>query len=282
MRVFILFFLFLAACDSNFSPGDIEPEATRGIPAWVAPNFYIPANSARRPLFTRKSKEVIFRVQQGDCSTAIKEGASRSDCTTKTTRSVIKTGESWTTPQRYILSFEFWVDPTLAYRGYANPRASKTDGYSSQLAIARWQGEDQPNNQLFDLKLDAKRGVTFMGKTCVPPSGFGSWHRFYMRIRWADDDTGFIEVRCDQSLYSGVPVFAKSNFPTTQALDCFRENNCDPKRRINPKNFSMQLGILFDGSAGRMPRIGAQGLTVKMRRIVERRLAVIFGRVEDI
>ncbi len=284
----LLAILLAAGCQAPAPTGPAAPAATRGVPDWMPPNFVIDRRSATAPVF--QEPEVVFTVRQGDCSSAT-DHRGTSDCATRTTRSVISTGKvweqgvDWQLGHQYLYSFEFWVDPNLGYRGYRTRDAALTKGSSSRLSIARWEGAERPNNQLFDLKVDATRGVTFLGRTCVPPSEFGRWHRFNMRIRWANDDTGFLEVRCDGSLHTGPPIYARSGFPTNQALHCFRGNNCDPGVVRDPRRFNMQLGIVFDGDIvnGRrvFPRIGPEGLTVKMRRIIVRRLYVIFGRVEN-
>ena len=141
------------------------------------------------------------------------------------------------------------------------------------LHRARWSGNRLPDNQLFDLKVDATRGVTFLGRTCVPPERFGQWHRFDMRVRWSRGNTGFLEVRCNGDLYSGTPIYARSNFATNRALHCIRANNCRPGVRKDPNGFEMQLGIIHEGASG----IGRDGVTVRMRRVVERQLLVVIG-----
>jgi len=289
MKRFLIMIFMLAGCQSATPPAPEIPVATRGVPGWVPPGFVIPQNSATAPVF--EDPEIIFTLRPGDCSSRA-GNRGPSDCATGAMRSVISTGSVWESErdwrlgQQFLFSFEFRIDPALAYPGYRTPEAVLTDGFSSGLSIARWEGEGGTRNQLFDLKVDATRGVTFLGRTCVPPSGFGGWHRFNMRIRWANDDTGFIEVRCDGSLHSGLPVYAASGIPTNQALHCFRGNNCEPGVSKDPRRFNMQLGILFEPQIvnGRAvsPRIPPDGVTVRMRRLVVRRLYVIFGRVRSL
>lgn len=272
--------IFNACQPTGLSEG--PPEVRQNRPGWLPATFSVDTRSATEPDF--REDEVIFTVKRGDCSNR-PDSSGPSDCARKTTRSTFSTGTTWRLDQKYLYSFEFWIDPSLTYRAYRNPQATKTGGVSSTLSIARWQGRDDLNNQLFDLKVDAMRGVTFMGRTCIRPSDFGGWHKFDMRIKWADDDTGFLEVRCNRRpIHEGLPIFAISDVPTNQALHCFRANNCDPERNNHPDRFEMELGIIHDaervGGRAVLPRIGPQGLTVKMRRIIERRLYVIFGRVD--
>ena len=285
MKRVLLACLLVAACQSsNTDERQQQSEATRAVPAWVAPNFVVPPRSATIPAFVEP--EVIYFLPPRTCSPA-SDSYGPSDCATGAARSVISTGkvweegDTWKLGQRFLYSFEFWIDPKLAYPGYRNPNANRTGGVSSRLSIARWEGADTPLNQLFDLKVDATRGVTFLGRTCVPPSEFGKWHRFNLRIKWTDDQTGFIEARCDGSLHTGLPIFAQSNIATNRALQCLRESNCDPSANHRPDRFNMELGIIVDGG-GQSQIVPNGGLTVKMRRVIVRRLYVIMGRVEDL
>ena len=283
MKRLLVALLLLAGCDGTHSPGEIPPEATRGIPTWVAPNFVISPRSATEPRFSKP--EIQFRLQRGNCSNW-SDGRAPSDCATRTSRSVIASqSDYWQLGGRYLLSFEYWVDPAVATRPYRARGATQTDGITSRMSIFRVTGEGNPNHQLFDLKVDAVRGVTFLGETCIPPSEFGKWHRFDLRMRWAADDTGFLEIRCHGNLYRGAPIFARSDFPTTRALHCFPANNCVPGDRRTPRQPQIELGIIYDGlgPGGRgFAPIPASGVTVRFRRLVERRLWVIFNRVEEL
>ncbi|NDW53669.1 hypothetical protein [Aliiroseovarius sp. PrR006] len=179
----------------------------------------------------------------------------------------------WQLGQRFLYSFEFRIDPSLRYRG-------GTRREDSQLVLARWENAEggQP---LFDLKFDARHGVTLMGRTCIMPEQFGDWHRFNLRLRWADDNTGFIEARCDGSLHVGAPIFAASEMPTNRPLACSLKESC-PANTPRPSRFNMQLGLIADPNlpprkAGFVP-LTSKGAKVEMRRILVRRLYVIFGR----
>ena len=281
MRRLVLL-LLLGACQAGTPTALPGPEATRADTGPLPPGFVVGDRSAVAP--TIEGDEIIFTVNQGDCSPwSDQRGAS--DCATRTTRSVISTGKDLSLGQQYLFGFDFWIDPGLTHPGYRNPKARLTNGFTSRLSIARWEGDRYPNNQLFDVKVDTTRGVTFLGRTCIPPSEFGKWHRLDTRVRWANDETGFLEVRCDsRPVYTGRPIYAASNVSTNQAPHCFAENHCDPGVFKDPGRFNLQLGIIFDQEVvnGRavFPRIPTAGLTVRMRRPIARRLYVVFGRVE--
>ncbi len=282
MRWLLAACLLFAGCQTATIPEPAAQKMQSAVPDWMPPNFIIDQASTTVPVFNEPT--VTFEINRTDCP--VRNCAGNKIQTTISTGKVWQEAVEWELDQRYLFSFEFWIEPEFDYQGYQNRDAKQTDQFSSHISIARWHGAGDLKNQLFDLKVDATRGVTFMGKVCIPPSEFGGWHRFNMRIRWANDDTGFLEVRCDGSLHEGLPIFAANNFPTNQALHCFKENNCEPGVEKSPRNFNMQLGLILDPVTTRAkqvsPRIPSQGLSVKMRRILVRRLYVIFGRVEEV
>ena len=222
-RVLAVFFPF-AACQVAPTSTRINLEATEGIPDWLAPKFTVGERSATSPVFEDQRSFL-----QSTRAIVPLMPIAREPVTANQNHAIGNLDGQGFSPWPPIPVFVRILDRSgPAYPGYRTPEAILTNGVSSRLSIARWQGSEAPMNQLFDLKVDATRGVTFLGRTCVPPSEFGRWHRFNMRIRWANDDTGFLEVRCDVSLHTGKPIFAQSEFPTNQALHCFRANNCEP------------------------------------------------------
>jgi hypothetical protein len=260
-RAFWAAFCFLlAACQIDTNNGG-NSGPTRGLPA----GFGVGSNSATQPVV--QGSEIIFKVNQGDCSSRnYGDGRGENDCANMNTKSEIATGGRWRLGETYKYEFDFWIDPTLTHRGHETSNAIYTNNFNSRLEIARWQGEGYVKNHLYDVEADTTRGVTFLGRTCVPPSQFGSWHRFEMRIRWANDETGYIEVKCD-----GRTVYADTKVATNQAPHCFLENHCEPGVFKDPDRFNMQLGILFDkevvNGQPMFPRIPPNGLTIKMRNI---------------
>lgn len=233
MKRLFLVFLFLLGCDSALSPGATPPEAERGIPEWVAPNFRL-GDPENPPRF----EKARIRFKPGQ---------------------TLRTGQGWATGQQYLISFMYRIDPALLRPG-------------SRFALARWRG---PAGELFRLDVDARSGVTFLGRSCVPRSDLGGWQRFDMRVKWADDATGFLEVRCHGDLFSGTPVFAASDVATTGGASCVQGGGCPNRAAVRQGDLSMELGLI--------PRTGAlpQGGVV-MQRIVERQIFVVFGRVSSL
>lgn len=247
----------------------LDPEAIALVPEWVEPNLFVPARSARLP--TYRWGEVIFHAKQGDC-THVVDPAGASDCATRRTRVVMaknrvfKQEFDFKLGQRYLISFDFHITPDQLPKG-------------TRFSMARFYGSRHPVNPLFDVQVDAKRGVTFHGTQCVSPEDMGGWHRFSIRMRLANDNTGFLEMRCDRPLRVGLPLLAKSEVNTARPFDCVLGRRC--RRGPVPHQFSVEMGIIADPVAGRFAPMPAEGLTVRMKRVIAKRLFVIIGRVED-
>lgn len=239
MRIcLVIVLLFAAACQ----PSNLSPSgAERGLP----PSFEIDQQGHAPEI---DGNIFAFHVDRG----------------TRPSRSVLLSGDAWQNGREYMLGFEFRLDPDLRYRG---------DG----LSIARWHASDV-GPPLFDLRLDSDQGVTFLGRTCQSPENFGTWQRVAMRIRWAADDTGYIDLRCGPGPIQSAPlVFARDGFPTNRGTRCLPETPCAPDITPNPQAYLWQLGVISD----RPSALPTDGVTVEIRRAVQRRLYVVFGRVES-
>jgi len=166
---------------------------------------------------------------------------------------VLTGGGIYRLEHQYLHSFEIFVPADFAARSGG-----------ARLVVARWQGADGPGRQLFDLDLDARRGLSFRGQVCVPPSGFGTWHRVFVRLRWAAGPDGFFELRCGAGEIHGAPLVAAISDTATART---------PRGEL-ARRFEVQLGLIHDGAgAGRL----ASETEILLRRIAERRLYVIFG-----
>lgn len=263
MRVWLLALacLAVAACDSEFSPGEVPSRAERGMPEWVAPSFRLSERTARAPGFDDGTGVVAFTIGPRDCSRARPDRAPP-DCATGTKRSTIVTGTQWEFGERFLLSFEFNLDGAL---GAGAPA----------FDIARWRAGDDSAAVPFALTADPRRGVTFLGRTCIPAEEMGGWHRFDMRVKWAGDATGYLEVRCHGSLYSGAPIYARSDFAVNRHPYCDRDGACGDGRGRVLNDLRMEMGVIRRGPL-------ARDLTVRIRRIVERQLTVVLNRVENL
>ena len=251
-----LFLLVLVGCGPS-----ILREGGTTIPDWVAKKFYVSDRSVSAPEFTA-NQEIVFSLKQNAC-TGTSDRTGPSDCATRTSRSVLKTGRDWQLENMNLVTFEVFVDPTFA-----------NSNSGSQFVIARFQAKDVTRYPLFDFKLDRRRGITFQGKTCAGPKTFGTWQRVFVRVRWDNSDQGFLEVRCGlENVHEAPVVFAQSGFATNRSLVL-------PKRNADPKELSFQLGLIAEGRNGAFQRLPNGKMEIKFRRLAERRLYVLFN-LED-
>lgn len=274
---FVIAFLFASCTDepppgvSSKTVGATGPAVARMAPEWMKWYFFVPQRSAPIPRFV--GEEIHFDVKRGQCSTH-KDAAGPSDCARRTTRSVVAKNKvfgpnlDFTVGHRYLITFEYWVDPNYRRNG-------------APVSIARFYGSLYPVNPIFDLKMDRQRGVTFLGLTCVPPQNLGGWHRFSVRMGLAADESGFLEVRCDGSQRIGSPILARSNVITTAAWACVLNPRCNPRRAPVPQTFSLEAGIIADRRGGGFAPIPPEGMRLKLRRITAKRLFVIIGLVDE-
>lgn len=50
------------------------------------------------------------------------------------------------------------------------------------------------------LKADTRNGVNFLARQCQKPGDFGKWARFSLKIRWANDESGWVTASCDNKV----------------------------------------------------------------------------------
>lgn len=224
--------LLLAACTGN-GIGPIYP-VQDALYDWVkAPEATDPL-SDRAPVIA--DPVVVFHLAPGD------------------RRSALRAGHDWRLGHNYLFGFDIRLD-RKSFSGQA-------------VTLSRLLRRGDPATEIAAVQLDA-RGVTILGRTCIPSSELGNWHRVEMRIRLADNDAGFLEVFCDRR-----PLWARSRIRTTQPPICRRRDGCDtevPK----PVRFEWQLGLIPEERIKR-------GVEVQMQRIHFRRLYVIPNRVDHL
>ena len=236
----------LVACQPETAPAAALSAAGPDRPAWLPEHYVISPRSGIEP--RRDGETLVFAVAPGRCSDQ-RDTTGPADCATGMRRSVLSGGSIYRNGHQYLHTFEVFVPADFAARAGRG-----------RFSVARWQGQGA-GQRLYDLELDAQRGVTFRGQSCVPPSGFGQWQRVYVRLGWAQDETGFIEVRCgDGAVQHARLVYVASEVATARAPS-----------GAAAERFEFQLGLIQDG--GRLPG----PVEIKLRRIAERRLYVIFG-----
>lgn len=192
---------------------------------WVTAPETIDMTSDQRPIFA--DPVVTFQLAPGD------------------RRSVLQTGQDWRLGHNYLVGFDLRLD-----------RKSLGNETVDLSRIYRTGGDTA--TEIVSVSLDTRRGVTIMGRTCIPASDLGEWHRVEMRIRLSNKDSGFLEVFCDRK-----PIWARTNMRTTFPPVCRRSEGCDavvPK----PARYQWQIGVMSDRRVARPVKVQMQRLHYRM------------------
>lgn len=215
---------------------------------------------------------VSFTIHRGVCtSRPYGDGRGESNCSNKNVQSYLGTGRSLEARrgQAWRYAFEFWIDPRTNHRGHHSPDAAPFTGQgvnNSRLEIARWQGQGNVRNHIYDIEVDRTRGVTFLGRRCAGPESFGRWQRFEMQVRWSNDATGAIVVRCN-----GKAIYGADGIATDQAPHCHIANHCEPGKVKHPARIYFQFGAFHDpvwpGGRREWAPIPEGGLTFRFRNV---------------
>lgn len=144
------------------------------------------------------------------------------------------------------------------------------DARDSALWVASWEGNNL-HNFIYHLKLNNRQGLTFLGKTCQAASAFGEWVAVSMKVRWSNDDKGWIQIRCDDHV-----LHAAEGVPTNQPPHCFSQSWCEPGKLKEPTRIITILGPVMAGNGYDWERYGhpdkfrpiqPDGIAVEMRNI---------------
>ncbi|RYD92333.1 MAG: hypothetical protein EOP50_12865, partial [Sphingobacteriales bacterium] len=220
-------------------------------------------------------EEITFHVDERGCSKVdYGDGRGESDCANGNVKSQIRKSSDAKLGQSLEYRFDVWVDPAFGYQGYFEGDAAtfRPNGWDSKLRIASWEGEFI-KNFVYILKLDAKNGATFFGKQCFPPADFGKWVPFSMKVRWANDDTGWVKVTCGDRV-----IYAEEGEATTRQIQCYYANECDPTdNNKKPTRINYLLGLAMNGFGKQwagtygadnlFTKLPVEGLTIKMRNV---------------
>lgn len=220
--------LVLAACSDT---GPIFPTPEH-LETWVTDPAAIDPGSDRPPQLA--DPVARFRLARGERLSAL------------------RAGRDWGTDQTYLFGFDI--------------RAERAALDARPVTVSRFLRRGDRPTPLVSVQVDARHGVTVMGRSCIPAAELGTWHRVETRIRLADNDSGFLEVFCDRR-----PVWAQSDFRTTLPPTCRLSEGCTtPVPR--PARFEWQLGLIA-------PQGAPRAIAVDMQRIIHHRLFVIPHRV---
>ena len=232
---------------------------------------------------TTNAGVTTFKIVDRQCSKKdYDDGRGETDCKNGNVKSLIQ-HKNEKLGQSIEYRFDVMIDPGMSFPGAFDPYSVgfMPEGWDSQLRIAIWDGYEKIHDYLYDLKLDAKHGITFLGKECQAPKDFGKWMAFSMKVHWANDSTGWIKVTCnDQVIYLNEAV------ATNQPPFCYRTGECDPGKRQDPKLIYLRLGLALNGyghdwkGAGfpsQFRDVQSGGITIKMRNVSVTDRAVLYS-----
>lgn len=220
---------------------------------------------------SRNGQELEFTIHDKQCSKrGYGDGRDENDCKGGNVTSYMIKAFHAKPGDTFDYHLEVNVGDNLEYRGFDNN--GRWDSRLRMFAFLR----DKPRNHIYEMKLNSKQGATFMGAKCFSPAQFGSWNAIDMRIKWAADATGKIEVKCNGSV-----VYEAVNVVTALSPDCIVTNHCDPAAQDLDGKIHFSFGLRMDGFGHEWRQYGQpsqftdiqpDGITATYRNVVVKRV----------
>lgn len=167
-------------------------------------------------------------------------------------QSTVQVSEDLRPYRTYLLGFDVRLDRASLGR--------------ENVTLSRLSRRGDPSVEVVSVQLDAARGVTVMGRTCIAPADLADWHRVELRIKFSDRDRGYLEVFCDRR-----PIWARTEIRTTFPVVCRRRDGCDA-RVPQPVSYDWRTGLISNEGV-------AHRVMVQMRRLHYRPLIIKPNRV---
>lgn len=224
-----------------------------------------------------------FHIDNHGCSEVkYGDGRGESDCYNGNVRSTLGGLPNDRLGQSVEYRFDIQVAPGFDYRGWENweSRNHLPDRWDSRLRIASWEGQ-YLHNFLYMLKLDSRRGIDFLGRTCAPADRITEWNSFSMKVRWAADERGWIKVTCNDEV-----IYLEEQVATNQAPHCYITNQCEEGVFKNPDRINFLLGPVLAGfghewkkynKPSQFTEIQPDGITIRMRNVAVTRGAELYA-----
>lgn len=222
-------FAFLAFSGCDDGEGPIFP-VENALYEWVTPELVDP-RSDRSPVFA--DPVISFRLAPGD------------------KRSILLIDREWRLGLRFLAGFDLRVAGDLPEK---------------PVTLSRFVRRGPVEIEISSFQLDAQRGVTFRGRTCIEPGRLREWNRVETRIFLTDQENGFLEVFCNRT-----PLWGVARTRTTFRPPCRASEGCG---QPGPRSatYQWQLGLLAPAPIRR-------GLQVDMQRIHQRILWYVPNRI---
>jgi hypothetical protein len=215
----------------------------------------------------------LFNILNEECSSVdYGDGRGENDCLNGNVRSNIGYERETHVGDALEYRFDIRVPTNLNYAGYHSEMAAGflPDAWDTYLSVASWEG-NLLHNFIYQLKLDTTKGLAFLGRTCQPADRFGEWVKFSMKVRWANDEKGWIKVACDDMV-----IYAAEGTATTENPHCYIRNQCEPGLEKEPNRIVYLLGPQMRGHGHDWKQIGeaspfvkfqSDGIAIEMRNI---------------
>ena len=270
----LLFKHFTLALVMAVAVSATQPAHADGNPKGFATHRF---NGSVQPV--TKDGITTFRILDKQCSSVdYGDGRGENDCRNGNVRSALVARGNAKIGSTVEYSMDIRIDPSFAYPGFYNDHSIGylRDASDSRLRIASWEGP-LVHNFLYMLKVDARHGVTFLGKQCQAPAQFGNWVSFSMRVNWTNNKSGWIDVKCN-----GEIVYSATNVATNQAPHCYITNQCEKGVAKNPKSFIFIVGPVMAGFGFEWKKYGKpspfteiqkDGIIVQMKNIKVKKIA---------
>lgn len=220
-----------------------------------------------------EGKVIRFSIHDRECSQHdYGDGRDEDDCRNGNVTSYMIKAFHAKPKDTFLYHLEVNVDPNIKYMGFANanPKRPAHTFHDSRLRLFAFL-RDIPKNHIYELKLDALSGATFMGSFCFVPKDFGRWNSIDMLIHWTADSTGSIEVKCN-----GKTIYKEINVVTTLSPQCYVTNHCILEEQNLKGKIHFSFGLRMDGFGREWQKYGknsqftdiqSDGITVSYRNV---------------
>jgi hypothetical protein len=235
-RQFLAAAILLAACSDT---GPIYPLELAPYD-WVRAPESVSPQSDRAPVIT--DPVVNFRLDRGEKQSTLRAKGEFNNV-------------EWRIGSTYLYGFDVRLDR----RSLRN----------EHVLLSRLSREGNPAVEIVAVHLDARGGVTVMGRTCIAPAEFADWHRVEVRIKLSDNDNGYVEVFCDRE-----PLWARTGLRTTFPPMCRRSKGCDAPVPASAR-YDLDIGLISEDGV-------ATPVFVQMRRLHYRPLLYKPNRVGNL
>lgn len=233
------------------------------------PGFHFVQHNGVDPVI--KGDEVHVEIHDQECSKKdYGDGRDEDDCRNGNVTSYLIKAYHAKPGDTFDYHMEVKIGGGIAYPGYV--QNGEWDSRLRMFAFLR----DAPKNHIYEMKLDSKRGATFMGSVCFSADQFGKWNTLDLRVHWAKDATGSVQLTCNGKL-----VYSAENVVTTLSPQCIVTNHCILEEQERNQKIHFSFGLRMDGfgrewkmhgKKSQFTEIQPEGISATYRNVSARRV----------